>query len=173
MSKTHQRDGLRASIKAQWDDFIEYPTADQRSVTTVSALLFAEHIAQALYAQVEQHQHFISEAAGSLGCAPAFPDLIDAISSAVNKVEQLTREVERTSNNRDMWKAQCERQAYELAALREQAKTKDFGALLKTKEAYGHYETTHQAEKHERYCDGWNECREEVLRLTSPSAEGA
>ena len=47
------------------------------------------------------------------------------------QVEQLTREVERTSNNRDMWKAQCERQAAELAALREPGQWRDISTAPK------------------------------------------
>ncbi|WP_075588316.1 hypothetical protein [Rhodoferax antarcticus] len=33
-------------IQAEWGKFIEYPTAEKTYVTTASALLFAQHIAE-------------------------------------------------------------------------------------------------------------------------------
>lgn len=36
----------RAQIRAEWDKFIEYPSDDKSFVSTVSAQLFAEHIAK-------------------------------------------------------------------------------------------------------------------------------
>lgn len=36
----------RDEIRAEWDKFIEYPSESRLHVTTTSALLFAEHIAQ-------------------------------------------------------------------------------------------------------------------------------
>ena len=43
----------RAQIRAEWDKFIEYPSDDKSFVSTVSAQLFAEHIAKLQATQAE------------------------------------------------------------------------------------------------------------------------
>lgn len=46
------------------------------------------------------------------------PELVEFIGAMKAERDQLLAEVERTGNNRDMWKGQCERQAEELGQLR-------------------------------------------------------
>ena len=42
----------------------------------------------------------------------------NALEAQAREIERLRKDVERTANNRDMWKSQCERQADELRKLR-------------------------------------------------------
>lgn len=46
------------------------------------------------------------------------PELVEFIGAMSTERDRLREEVERTSNNRDMWKGQCERQAEQLAQIR-------------------------------------------------------
>lgn len=59
----------RPYIDREFDSFIEYPTDDKRFVSTASAKLFAEHIAQPALLEAARLQSLVAEMLNELqGC---------------------------------------------------------------------------------------------------------
>lgn len=69
-------------IKAEFDAFIEFPGDDKRYVTTVSTILFAEHIARMVRAQALREAREVCEADG-------FVEQFRGLNEAVRRIKQL------------------------------------------------------------------------------------
>lgn len=68
----------RDEIQAEFDEFIEYPGKDKTYVTTVSTLLFAEHIARMARAQgLREAREVCEKEAESFGGVAAGPFATD------------------------------------------------------------------------------------------------